>query len=740
MVEGLVQGVGFRPFIYRLAKKHQLAGNVSNRTDGVLVNVNGEESVIDLFINEIETLAPPAAYIRNISQNTCSDFLIDDFVILSSQAMQDQITEISPDIAVCSDCLADLKKQERRKNYPFINCTNCGPRFSIIKKLPYDRINTTMHQFQMCNKCSEEYHHVLDRRFHAQPVACNHCGPVYIYNARRDFNEIVNALVIKIQQGKIVAVKGLGGYNLICDAQNNKAVTRLRQIKGRDTKPFAVMFNELHTAKGYCYMSDYEEKVISSWRRPIVILKQRRKLCDSVNNGLGSIGAMLPYLPFHYVLFRKLSISAIVYTSANISGEPIISDDQFAYETYNKKVDALVSHNREIHNPIDDSVVKIAHQKIQIVRRARGFVPNPIPLSSKVESIFAAGAELKNSFAIGKGQHAILSQYTGDLKNLETYTFYKKTVNQFFDLFQFKPHIIACDLHPDYLSTQFSESLNQGKLNGSHIPMVKVQHHHAHIVSCMAENQINQKVIGVSFDGTGYGTDGNIWGGEFLVCDTKSFDRLAHFDYASMPGGDIAADEPWRMALSYLNHYNINSKPDIYTGIDQNKLAVVSEMIRTEINSPITSSVGRLFDAVSFLVNKVAKNSFDAEGPMRLESIADKAETDAYSFSLNDRVIVLEKMFHELIADLDQLSPSRISAKFHNTMVEIVCNVAKKIRSETGINKVVLSGGVFQNSFLLEKSIENLEYNQFTTFTNHLVPPNDGGIALGQLIVASNYL
>lgn len=739
MVEGLVQGVGFRPFIYRLAKKHQLAGNVTNRTDGVLVNVNGEEGVIDLFINEIETLAPPAAYIRNISQNTCSDLLKDDFVILSSQAIQDQITEISPDIAVCSDCLADLKKQEHRKNYPFINCTNCGPRFSIVKKLPYDRINTTMHQFQMCEKCSEEYHHVLDRRFHAQPVACNHCGPVYIYNDKRNFNKILNELVIKIQQGEIVAVKGLGGYNLICDAQNNKAVTRLRKIKGRDAKPFAIMFNELRTANGYCYMNEFEQKMITSWRRPIVILKQRRRLCESVNNGLGSIGALLPYLPFHYMLFRKLSISAIVYTSANNSGEPIISDDQFASETLSKKVDALVSHNREIYNPIDDSVVKIVQQKTQIIRRARGFVPNPIPIKSRVDGIFAAGAELKNSFAIGKGQQAILSQYIGDLKNLETYTFYKKTVSQFFRLFKFKPQIIACDLHPDYLSAQFSENLNQGKLNGGQIPIIKVQHHHAHIVSCMAENLIQDKVIGVSFDGTGYGTDGNIWGGEFLICDTKSFDRIAHFDNASMPGGDLAADEPWRMVLSYFNQYSIN-KPDIFCGIDQNKLAVVSEMIRNGINSPITSSVGRLFDAVSFLVNKVAINSFDAEGPMRLESIADKAETDAYSFSLNDGVIVLEKMFRKLIADLDQLSPSKISAKFHNTMVEIICNVAKKIRSETGINKVVLSGGVFQNSYLLEKSIENLENNQFTTFTNHLVPPNDGGIALGQLVIASNYL
>jgi len=680
--------------------------------------------------------------VKSVKEKQLNKLTFSDFKILSSKNSADIITEISPDIAVCNDCLKDLRIQKHRINYPFTNCTNCGPRFSIINKLPYDRINTTMHEFEMCKVCNEEYHDVYDRRFHAQPVACNNCGPKYSYNEEQDFVKIINDVASKIDHGDVVAVKGLGGYNLICDAKNNPSVLRLREIKGRDSKPFAVMFRDIEKLKEYCNLNNAEKELAESWRRPIILLGQKKELCYSVNNDLKSIGALLPYLPFHYLLFEKLSVSAIVYTSANISGEPIISDDTFAKTSLNDKVDSFISHNRKIQNSIDDSVVKIVDSRQQIIRRARGFVPSPIHTLQSVDGIFAAGAELKNSFCIGKSNNAILSQYVGDLKIFETFNFYKRTVTQFFDLFKFEPKIIACDLHPEYLSTKFAESFNLNSLNGSRIPIIKVQHHHAHIVSCMAEYQLNEKVIGVSFDGTGYGTDGNIWGGEFLICDTKTFERFAHFDYVKMPGGDLAVEEPWRMTLSYINHYSIDriQNLDCLKNIGENEIEIVKKMLEKNINSPLTSSTGRLFDVIACLLNLCSKQSFDAEGPMRLEAIIDKTEKSYYPFEIVNGIVRFEKMLNAILDDISKQSASIISAKFHNTIIQIIYDVVNQIKKDTGINKIVLSGGVFQNRFLLEKSMQILVKNNFEVYTNHLIPPNDGGIALGQLVVASNYI
>ena len=680
--------------------------------------------------------------VKSVKEKQLNKLSFSDFKILSSKNNDDIITEISPDIAVCDDCLQDLRRQKHRIDYPFINCTNCGPRFSIVNKLPYDRINTTMHEFEMCTKCESEYFNVSDRRFHAQPVACNYCGPKYSYNNEQDFIKIINDVASKIDRGEVVAVKGLGGYNLICDARNNLSVLRLREIKGRDSKPFAVMFRDIETLKKYCVLNNAEKELVESWRRPIIILDQKKELCYSVNNDLKSIGALLPYLPFHYLLFEKLSTPAIVYTSANISGEPIIANDNLAQEILLEKVDGFVSHNRKIQNPLDDSVVKIVNNRQQIVRRARGFVPNPIHTLKSVDGIFAAGAELKNSFCIGKNNNAILSQYIGDLKNFETFNFYKNTVHQFLDLFKFSPKVIACDLHPEYLSTKFAESFNVNSLNGSRVRLIKVQHHHAHIVSCMAEYQINEKVIGVSFDGTGYGTDGNIWGGEFLICDTKTFERFAHFDYVKMPGGDLAAEESWRMTLSYLNNYSIDKieNLDCFKNVKEGEIDLVQKMIDMNINSPLTSSAGRLFDMIACLLNLCSKQSFDAEGPMRLEAIIDKTEKSYYPFEIVDGIVRFEKTLNAILDDISKCSASIISAKFHNTIVHIINDVVNQIKKDTGINKIVLSGGVFQNRFLLEKSIQILAKNNFEIYTNHLTPPNDGGIALGQLVVASNYL
>lgn len=737
----MVQGVGFRPFIYRLAKKHSLTGNIVNRSDGVLITVSGEKNQIDIFKLGIKKQSPSAAVIKKIIVNQIDSIVADSFNILPSKILENQITEISPDIAVCDDCLNDLKTQTHRIDYPFINCTHCGPRFSIIKDLPYDRINTTMSMFEMCGVCRHEYNEVEDRRFHAQPVACNNCGPRYSLKGERGFQKIIKEISSKIEQGKVIAIKGLGGYNLICNAQSDNAILRIREIKGRDSKPFAVMFRDLKTIKDYCKVTNDEKELLESWRKPIVILNEKKELCIAINSGLKSIGAMLPYLPFHYLLFDQLKIPAIIYTSANNSGEPIISDNLMANQNLSKKVDAFVSHNRKIENPLDDSVVKTILGKQQIIRRARGFVPSPIELDYTVDGVFAAGAELKNSFCIGKNNSVIMSQHIGDLKNFETYAFYQKTVFQFFELFRFKTRIITCDFHPDYLSTQFAENLNSENLNGNKIPIIKVQHHHAHIVSCMAENQLNEKVIGVSFDGTGYGTDGNIWGGEFLICDTKSFDRYAHFDYVKMPGGDLAVGQPWRILLAYLNNSQIKIENlDCLRNIDKQEIELVLKMIQQDINSPLTSSAGRLFDVVACILNLCNKQTFDAEAPIRLESVADKTETGFYPFEFSNGILNFNKTIDAIISSIKNESIPVVSAKFHNTIAQAIKHVSVIMRKESGLNKIILSGGVFQNRFLLEKSIQILNKNKFEVFTNHSVPPNDGGIALGQLVVASNYL
>lgn len=715
---------------------------MTNRTDGVIVNVSGDEKRIEYFKADILKLAPPAASVKNINSVLIDDIIFTDFSILPSKTINNLITEISPDIAVCNDCLKDIRSQKHRVNYPFTNCTNCGPRFSIVSKLPYDRINTTMHEFEMCNICKKEYLNVSDRRFHAQPVACNYCGPKYLYSNVRDFVNIINNVALKIDSGEVVAIKGLGGYNLICDATKNASVMRLRKIKGRDNKPFAVMFKDAKSINEYCILTTEEKDLVESWRRPIVLLDQKKALSYSVNNGLKSIGAILPYSPFHYLLFDRLSVSAIIYTSANNSGEPIISDDIIANKSLCDKVDVFISHNRKIENPIDDSVVRIVNNRQQTIRRARGFVPSPIRTSKRIEGIFAAGAELKNCFCIGKNYNAFLSQYIGDLKNWETYKYYQGVVNQFFDLFKFEPEIIACDMHPEYLSTKFAESFNVNTLNGNRIPLIKVQHHHAHIVSCMAEYQINEKVIGVSFDGAGYGTDGNIWGSEFLICDTKTFERYAHFDNVKMPGGDLAAQEPWRMTLSYFNNYSVENieNLDCFKTVDRTDFEIVKKMLKRNINSPLTSSAGRLFDVIACLLNLCTKQSFDAEGPMRLESIIDKNEMGYYPYKIENRIVYFNHTLEAILKDLNSTVSSTVSARFHNTIVQVIYDVVNQTKRDTAINKVVLSGGVFQNQYLLEKSIQILSENNFEVYTNHLTPPNDGGIALGQLVVASNYI
>jgi hydrogenase maturation protein HypF len=597
-----------------------------------------------------------------------------------------------------------------------------------------------MKDFKMCSKCSSEYNDILDRRFHAQPIACNDCGPDYQYKAAgktiSGTNMILKEVSSMITSGQTVAIKGIGGYFLMCDALNDEAVVRLRQRKQREAKPLAVMFRDLSEMKRYCYVDKIEELELKSWRKPILILKQKKTLAASVSNGLNTIGAMLPYMPIHYLLFRILKTSSVVLTSGNLSDEPIITDDSAADKKLMTVADSLVSYNRIIRNRTDDSVVRIISGKINIIRRSRGWVPQPVDLNFKVEGILALGAEQKNSFCIGKHFQAIMSQYIGDLKNIPTCDFYKETIDRFKDLFRFKPEYLACDMHPDYFSTNYASFL--GKRHN--IRVIRVQHHHAHIVAAMAEHGLDEKVIGISMDGTGYGTDGNMWGGEFLLADNSDFERFTHFDYIPMPGGDMVVEEPWRMAFSYLYKYfgdtiDYNSMP-VFRSVDRQRLTLVKEMVQKGINCPLSSGAGRLFDAVSALLGICPVTSFDSEAPMRLES-AINSETDLYyPFSTGGKVVFAET-FRAIIADMQHSDVSLISAKFHNTVAQAILEVSESIRKETSLEKIVLSGGVFQNKYLLEKTIQKLTQKMFKVYTNHQVPVNDGGISLGQLVVAS---
>ena len=740
LIKGLVQGVGFRPFIFRLAEKHHLNGEAENRTDGLSVIIDCDLSVADKFVDDIIVYHPPASVIKSVALKQVPASGFKSFTIAGSTEKEGEITEVSPDIAVCSECLDDMKHDSQRVNYPFVNCTNCGPRFTIIRKLPYDRRCTTMDAFEMCTNCKDEYADIRNRRFHAQPVACNSCGPGYYYKdpegSLDDMNDILTRVAERINTGRSVAVKGMGGYFLMCDALNEEAVSTLRLRKQRDSKPFAVMFRDIKAMKEYCMVSAEEEKELLSWRRPIAILDQKKPLAFSVSCGLKTTGAMLPYMPVHYLLFEKFSTPAVVLTSGNLSEEPVIIEDADAEERLMPVTGALLKYNREIYNRADDSVIRLINDMTLIIRRSRGYVPRPVDVRTNVEGILAAGAEQKNCFCIGRGHQAIMSQHIGDLKNLPAYEFYIESVGRFEEIFRFTPEYMVCDMHPDYLSSKYAEAISKS-LN---IPLVRVQHHHAHIASCMAEYGIDEKVIGVSLDGTGYGIDGNIWGGEFMISDLADFERYTHFDYVRMPGGDKAVDEPWRMAFSYLHNYlgseNDFRKSSFFAPIEEHRLVVIKEMIEAGINSPLTSGAGRLFDAVSAITGLCLTSGFDSEAPMRLESVINTMTDLYYPFTIKENISFAETL-QSILDDLGKTDISEISARFHNTIARVILEVCRKIRKETSLNMVVLSGGVFQNKYLTCKSFELLRNDKFRVFTNHLVPVNDGGIALGQLVIAA---
>ncbi|MFA6403353.1 MAG: carbamoyltransferase HypF [Salinivirgaceae bacterium] len=741
-IKGLVQGVGFRPYIYRIARKMKLKGWVENRNNGVFVKVSASANEVKFFEETILSQSPLAAQIQSIFIEESVYELFNDFQIIKSKSTSDEITQVSPDIAVCHDCLLDMKQQFNRKGFPFINCTNCGPRFSIIQKLPYDRPFTTMNSFSMCETCKKEYSNVDDRRFHAQPIACNECGPAYRMkvgeNVFTQMDEILNELAKGIALGKVYAVKGLGGFHLMCDAQNESAVARIREIKNRDGKPFAIMVPTISEIEKIAEINSEELKLLESWQRPIVLLNYKIGLAPEVTNGLNRVGVMLPYMPFQHLIFQKLQTKFIVLTSGNVADEPITIDNEKATLHFRNKVDGIIDYNRDIYNRVDDSVCAVINNEVRIIRRSRGFTPQPIHTNSPTEGIFAAGAELVNSFCMGKGYQALLSQYLGDLKNMETFQFYEETYQRFEKLFRFKPELIATDLHPNYLSSQFGRELS----DRHRIPLVKIQHHHAHVASVMAVNQLDTDVIGVSFDGTGLGIDGKTWGAEFMLANLTDFDRLFHFEEMPLPGGDKTSKEPWRMALSYLYSVfgdNIREMdlPVINT-IERSKIDGVIQMLEKRVNTPMASSAGRLFDAVASIIGLAHFNTFQAEAPMRLEAVINKEEKGKYDYTIIDKSISFIPMIKQIVTDYHQgKEPASISAKFHNMLIDMIVQLCLNLSKERNIKNIVLSGGTFQNNYLTG-NIENLlKRNGLSVYLPKSVPINDQGIALGQLAIAA---
>jgi hydrogenase maturation protein HypF len=758
-ITGIVQGVGFRPFVYNLASSKGISGYVLNNSKGVTIEAEGKK--IEQFINELQRSAPPLARIAEIRTAKLHPVGYRGFEIRESLPEEGLSTLISPDISICDDCLRELfNPTDRRYLYPFINCTNCGPRYSITLDIPYDRPKTTMSAFSLCGECGDEYHDPTNRRFHAQPNACPECGPqltLTLNSARftaEDKNNPLKATLNLLKQGAIVAIKGLGGFHLACDATNDRAVKKLRDGKRKSNKPFAIMAPDIRITKQFCEVSKEEQELLLSPMRPIVLLKKKTDI--SISEVVASqnkyLGVMLPYTPLHYLLLRypfKFHFTALVMTSGNLSEEPIVIDNEEAVNRLSDIADAFLSHDRGIYMRVDDSVVRRqtlgGRKHVTHIRRARGYAPSPIDLGVYLPQVFAAGGALKTTFCFTKGRHAILSQHLGDMENKEALDFYRETYRNLRKTFKVEPEIIAHDLHPNYWSTQFAREL-QKALSVSPSSLIPVQHHHAHIVSCMAEYSLKEKVIGIAFDGTGYGTDGKVWGGEFLVADGCDFERYAHLDYVPMPGGEKAIREPYRMALSYL-YSTFGDKmhdrfPGFFERFNQKKICSLLSMIKGGINSPMSSSCGRLFDGVSSLLGVRDRITFEGEAAIELEMLTSKEMSRQYPFEIKGpapSVINVRPMIMDIIDDVNNnVAAGDIAGKFLNTLIEIVAEISGKIREEEGVDRVVLSGGCFQNSLLLRGTFSKLESEGFTVFTNSIVPPNDGGISLGQALIAAH--
>ncbi|MDQ1330325.1 MAG: hydrogenase maturation protein HypF [Thermodesulfobacteriota bacterium] len=743
-VEGIVQGVGFRPFVYQLAIFHNLKGEVLNTSAGVSIHVEGIHENIESFSRDLSDKKPLLARVTSVSNYPEKLKNFADFSIIKSKIMELRSALISPDVSICDDCIKELfAPQDRRFQYPFINCTNCGPRYTIIGDIPYDRPNTSMKNFRMCAKCQAEYDDPGNRRFHAQPNACHDCGPsLTLYDNNRkmidDKNTVATAAGL-LKQGLIVAIKGLGGFHLAADAENDKAVYTLRKKKLREEKPFAIMSFDMERIKRFAVVEPDEEILLSSYRRPIVLLKKKEpnSLSLEVSPRNKYFGTMLPYTPLHYLLLRH-DFTALVMTSGNRSEEPISIDNEDAFNRFSDIADFYLTHNRDIYLRSDDSITKRTAGATRFIRRSRGYVPEPVFLSRKIDPVLACGAEMKNTICITRDNKAFLSQHIGDLENLSTLDFFELTIRHMKRILDVDPEIVACDLHPDYLSTKYALSLKNVKV-------VRVQHHHAHIAGCMAENMAEGPVIGLSFDGTGYGEDGKIWGGEILIAEKQRFTRAAHISYIPMPGSVAAIREPWRMAASYL----YDAFGEEIWGLDlpvlkeksEDKIRFIIGMITKKINSPETSSLGRLFDGISAILGIRQHVCFEGQAAMELEMLSEENSGGKYDYEWisDDNVykILTAPIIKGVVSDLHNgITPSVIGGKFHGTVICLYTELCKMIRKDTDIEQIALSGGAFQNSILLSGMIKSLEENRFKVYSHKFVPSNDGGISLGQAMIA----
>jgi hydrogenase maturation protein HypF len=741
VIRGAVQGVGFRPFVYRLATELGLKGWVLNSAQGVFIEVEGALEKLQQFASRIEADKPPRAYIQSMEQSVLDPVGYADFEIRHSEATGEKSALILPDIATCPDCYREVfDPADRRYLYPFTNCTNCGPRYSIIEALPYDRPNTTMKAFVLCARCREEYENPRDRRFHAQPNACAECGPhLELWDAQGaclfSHHEALLRAAEAIREGHIVAVKGLGGFHLMVDAHNDAAVRRLRARKRREEKPFALMYPSLQMVKAHCEVNEAEERVLRSPEAPIVLL--RRRAAEVVSHFVAPnnpyLGVMLAYTPLHHLLMREVN-RPLVATSGNLSDEPICTDEREALHRLAGIADLFLVHNRPIARHVDDSVVRVLMGRELVLRRARGYAPLPVQVKQALPPSLAVGAHLKNTVALSVGNQVFLSQHIGDLETPQALQAFSRVIADVKHLWAHQPQAVACDMHPDYLSTQAAHKMG--------IPVVAVQHHLAHTLACMAENELTPPVLGICWDGTGYGEDGTIWGGEFLLITEEGYKRFAHLRLFRLPGGDRAIKEPRRCALGVLYELFGENAFDLLGELfSTRERALLRRMLARPLNAPLTSSAGRLFDAVASIVGLRQVVHFEGQAAMELEFSLHEAKTDeSYPFVVqgNSAVppLVLDwgAMVHQILRDSADGDPTAlVSTRFHNTLVEMMVAVAKA----AGAERIALSGGCFQNAYLTERAVRRLREEGFRPYWHQRVPPNDGGIALGQVVELS---
>ena len=726
-IRGIVQGVGFRPFVHKLVRRCGLSGYIKNTSSGVALELEGERPALERFVALLPEQAPILAVIESMEASYSPELRgYEGFEIRQSQREEFRNTLISPDIGICEDCLRELRDpRDRRYRYPFINCTNCGPRFTIIKDIPYDRAKTSMAAFPMCPDCDREYHDIDNRRYHAQPDCCASCGPRVFYLDETG-NELpgdgIELAREALKAGKIVAIKGLGGMHLACRCDDEALVRELRRRKQRDEKPFALMCRDVDCVRRVCRLSEAEEQVLTGFRRPIVLLEKRQLGLDYLSEN-GALGVMLPYTPLHTLLFGD-DLDMLVMTSANLSDTPILFKNDEALEKLRGIADGFLLHDREIQTRCDDSLCWVLEGKEYPARRSRGYVPFPLRMEGTLQSVLACGAEQKASFCLSKGSYVFPSQHIGDLKNMETLENYTQQIAHFKHLFDIEPTLVTCDLHPDYMSTEYAQSLG--------LPLVQVQHHHAHLAACMADNGLAGEVIGLVWDGTGYGPDGTTWGGECLVGGYETFRRFGHILPLALPGGDRATKEIDRLAFSLL--YAAGCDTSAIPGAETYRA-----MLAAGLNCPLSSGMGRLFDGVAAILGIRTRCSYEGQGAILLEAAA-RDDGGTYPILLSGRPLVFDwrEMIRAIVQDRQRgVDTGVIAARFMNTLVETAVKMAVAAREETGLNRVCLSGGSFQNMYIMHRLPDRLRDDGFQVYHHSRVSANDEGIALGQLMIAN---